>query len=88
MASFDELPTHQKFVDGVSQSGYRRSSRGLIKEKHVALFVFVVFLTVCLGTFVFVPDFRERINVDEAVKKWYILQKYPKNVRWRVCCAG
>jgi hypothetical protein len=70
MAASYELPTHHKFVDGVLQPVYPRGSRRMLKEKHIVLVVFLAFLTVCFGAFLFVPDFRERVSVDEAYKKW------------------
>eukprot|EP00118_Oscarella_pearsei_P025969 m.309134 g.309134 ORF g.309134 m.309134 type:complete len:598 (+) comp45568_c0_seq1:60-1853(+) len=70
MSSQYQLPTHQKYTNGASQPGYAKPSRRPFGEKHVVFIVFLAFLMICFGAFIFVPDFRERVSVDEAYKRW------------------
>ena len=57
------LPTYQKYVNGVPVPQKRAVSLRL-REKYIVLLVFVTFMMVCFGAFLFLPDLGTRVNVE------------------------
>ena len=66
MAASGILPTYQRYVNGVPVVPGRRTLR--LREKYIILLVFLTFGTVCFGAFFFLPDLRDRVNIDEVRK--------------------
>ena len=61
MAAGTELPTYQRYINGVPVLQSRKTLR--LREKYIVLLVFVTFGTVCFGAFFFLPDLRDRVSV-------------------------
>lgn len=57
------LPTYQKYVNGVPVP-QRRTVSLRLREKYIVLLVFVTFMMVCFGAFLFLPDLGTRVNVE------------------------
>lgn len=65
------LPTYQKYVNGVPVP-QRRTATLRMREKYVVLLVFVTFMMVCFGAFLFLPDFGNRVNVIDIKKQMQV----------------
>ena len=63
MASGGMVSTYQRYINGVPIPPSRKTLR--LREKYVVLLVFFTFGIVCFGAFFFLPDLRDRVNVDE-----------------------
>ncbi|XP_052830359.1 mannosyl-oligosaccharide 1,2-alpha-mannosidase IB isoform X3 [Octopus bimaculoides] len=66
MAASGILPTYQRYINGVPIPNTRRILR--FREKYIVLLVFAIFVTVCFGGFFFLPELRDRVNVDTLAR--------------------
>ncbi|GAB1605905.1 mannosyl-oligosaccharide 1,2-alpha-mannosidase IA-like [Argonauta hians] len=66
MAASGILPTYQRYINGVPIPNTRRILR--FREKYIVLLVFAIFVTVCFGGFFFLPELRDRVNVDKLTR--------------------
>ncbi|ELU14315.1 hypothetical protein CAPTEDRAFT_228579 [Capitella teleta] len=64
MASGVEVPTYQRYMNGVPVPQTRKMLR--MREKYIVFLVFFTFVLVCFGGFFFLPDLRDRVPVDDA----------------------
>ena len=68
MASGGVLPTYQRYQNG-SVIPQRRTTTLRMREKYIVLLVFVTFAVFCFGTFMFLPDLRDRVSVDHIKRQ-------------------